>query len=229
MSIAAFGRRSLRSRRMAPGSSAMPFISPIRQMRQLNEWNREHGWGFSAQAFERLGPPPQTPRHLSGSTVLVLVPSLDTLQQTAGELWSLASSGSGLPSWCPAELHPQTWESDRKWCPGLSWRLIDLQANWSPDHGVRVRNVRSPRISAGVEVLAAAALFPRWLAAIDGSQVPLAAMPAIACPLAGGVTPLLFSGQSEPEVGIGCVEDDELVFDMAFVTSHNLTARLASV
>ncbi len=170
-------RRLIDALRDCPGTdlSNPNFSNPEDQIACVRRWNKERSWGFSARAFRRLPPAPATTS--SASRAVVLVPFLDTPQQTLIELWTVI-----------AESSAEAWSNERlvrsedvrllpglKYQPGLRWCVLDLTAHADSANPVVARNVRSSLTSGHGEVLAAAAQHPNWLrsASCEG-PLPLA-------------------------------------------------------
>jgi hypothetical protein len=169
---------------LAPGPAVRPqppegmFTSLADQLAAVRRWNDELGWGFAAEDFDAID---LTPAHHDDPLVVDMIAiylpgdgELDGVRRTAEELWAVV-----------AEQQPNAWCWDMpkrsnkpvrllrriEHRPGLRRVTIDLGAHWDSAVGFRPIEVRNPH-SAHAEVLAAAALFPNWVRAIDGVTVP---------------------------------------------------------
>lgn len=159
------------------------FVSPEVQLANVRRWNEEQGWGFADGDF-----PAQIPDFTPSSPLEVMVLAVylpDTGRgkrhvpgyvRTANELWQIARDLQ--PNWrqwdnlhLEAE-HLQLLKSiEDTHVPGICWTAVDLGANWDKQEVVRPCDVRG-NDSAHAEVLAAAAHFPNWIQAMDGTNVP---------------------------------------------------------
>jgi hypothetical protein len=154
------------------------FTSLADQLATIRGWNEELDWGFTAEDFDAIDLTPA--RHddpLVVDLIAIYLPGdeeLDGVRRTAEELWAIV-----------AEQQPNAWCWDMpkrsnkpvrllrrlEHRPGLRRVTLDLGAHWNSAIGFRPIEVRGPD-SAHAEVLAAAALFPGWIRAIDGLAVP---------------------------------------------------------
>lgn len=153
------------------------FISAAEQLELVRKRSAERNWGFTDQDFASLGEPPAWPE--GDLCAVVLEVCLDTVQQTFEEAWLWAS-----------EVQPNHWRWEKLLSDeeslrllsgiqhqrGLRWRVVDLAANWDKKDGIRPMDVRNPKKSPHCAILWAAALFPAWVQAMDGTKVPYAWM-----------------------------------------------------
>ncbi len=138
------------------------FISVKRQIRNVKRWNRQRGWGFTEQDFEKL----KTPSDPSPQSFVrvVLVPYLPDVRTTFEELAEAADSEARTAKVLFYAGRVDNGETVRlrqgiKHPEGLQWEIIDLQANRRRDPLTRIRAKDSPH----AWVLAAAAHFPKWV------------------------------------------------------------------
>lgn len=171
------------------GSPPPDLFSPLtEQLANVRRWNEERHWGLSAAELDAID---LTPRTHADPLIVDLIAvylddvilgegegQLDGVRRTCHELWAVAS-----------EQQPNVWFWD--WVrdrydprpkpvrlmpgiihwPGVRRMSIDLGAHWVPGRHIRPSSVRGPD-SAHAEILAAAAHFPRWAQAMDGTSVP---------------------------------------------------------
>jgi len=161
------------------------FISPAEQLELVKARNFERNWGFTAEDFFPLGEPPAWPD--GDLCAVVLAPALKTLQETLEEAWLWAAE---------VQENNRRWDallSDEKSLRlftgkehkrGLSWRVVDLGANWDKQNGIAPKDVRNPK-SPDCEILIAAALFPNWIQAMDGVNVPYVWIPGLEVSVSG--------------------------------------------
>jgi hypothetical protein len=175
----------LATRAAGPAGSALRdelFVSLTEQLDKVRQWNAERGWGLSAADLDAVD---LSPRAESDPLVVDLVAvyleddaTLNGVRRTCHELWTVA-----------AEQQPHRWCWDWYWDkwknrpkpvrlragivhrPGVRRVSVDLRAHFEPGRYVRPSQVLG-RDSAHAELLAAAALFPRWIRAMDGKTVP---------------------------------------------------------
>jgi hypothetical protein len=165
-----------------PAPPEKMFTSLEQQLATVRRWNEEREWGLLHGDFAAID---LTPRVHDDPLVVDLIAvyldstrQLDGVRRTCHELWKLAT-----------EQQPHAWSFDWEWDewkespkpvrlldgiehrPGVRRVTVDLGAHWEPGRHIRPRNVRSTR-SAHAELLAAAALFPDWVRAMDGKSVP---------------------------------------------------------
>lgn len=174
------------------------FVSPEVQLANVRQWNDARDWGFTEADF------PSVPDGLSlagALEVLVLavyLPSKGTGRnhvpshvRTAQALWDIAR-----------HRQPNSWQWDSLHLdadhlrllegiepshePGIRWVMVDLGAHWNGQDGIRPCDVRS-KDSAHAEVLAAAAHFPDWVQAMNGTDVPYVWLPGYQVTLPGEV------------------------------------------
>jgi hypothetical protein len=185
-------RRPRHARWQYPESRGVPpadiFVPLNEQLINIRRWNQDRGWGLDEAELDAIDLTPRT--HADPLVVDLIAVYLDDLplgngqeqlggvRRTCGELWSVA-----------AEQQPNTWFWD--WVrdrydprpkpvrllpgiihwPGVRRMTVDLGAHWIPGQHIRPSSIRGPG-SAHAEILAAAAHFPRWARAMDGSSVP---------------------------------------------------------
>ncbi len=158
------------------------FVSPEEQLNNVRIWNVQRNWGFSEADFP-TEIPDFVPSHPLETLVLcVYLPDKGRgknkagFVRTANELWELARNRQ-LGSWqldvlrFDAEglrLLPGT---EARHTPGLRWMVVCIGANWNMQSGLRPMDIRN-ETSAHAEILAAAAHFPRWIQAMNGTIVP---------------------------------------------------------
>lgn len=154
------------------------FVSVAQQLDNVRRWNEERGWGFTASDFDNVDTTPSAHGDpLVVDIVAVYLPGdeeLDAVRRTCHELWEVA-----------AEHYPGAWCWDERTVelkqvrllrgivhtPGIRRVTVDLGAHWTPPRPCRSLDIRCPA-SAHAEVIAAAAHFPRWVRAMDGTAVP---------------------------------------------------------
>ncbi|MGH9129880.1 MAG: hypothetical protein ACRDY2_13205 [Acidimicrobiales bacterium] len=158
------------------------FVSLEEQASNVRRWNAERSWGLSERQLDAIDLTPQS--HDDPLVVDLLAvylddhDEMDAVRHTCRQLWQVA-----------AARQPAAWSWDWYWdtwlghpmpvrlAPGIEHRpgvrrvTVDLGAHWRPGHHTRPCNVRGPD-SAHAEVLAAAAHFPAWVRAMDGTSVP---------------------------------------------------------
>ncbi len=152
------------------------FISPAEQFELVRQRNAKRGWGFTDEDFSCLGEPPAWPD--DDLYAVVLEVSLDSIQQTFEEAWLWAAEAQR--DYRRHRRWPELSSDERglrllvgiEHKRGLRWRVVDLGANWDKKDGIAPRNVRDPKRSPHSAILWAAALFPAWVRAIDGVNVP---------------------------------------------------------
>ncbi|MBA2308050.1 MAG: hypothetical protein H0W01_01820 [Pseudonocardiales bacterium] len=164
------------------------FVPLTEQLANVRRWNEDLEWGFSEADFDAID---LTESHHSQPLVAdVIVPYLDDIylgddedfmdgvRHTCDELWSLAAAQQAY-AWCFDWLWAE-YDGRRKpvrLLPGIEHRpgirrvAVDLGAHWRPSRHIRPGQIRGVN-SAHAEVLAAAAHFPQWAAAMDGKRVP---------------------------------------------------------
>ncbi|MDQ3734466.1 MAG: hypothetical protein M3400_10785 [Actinomycetota bacterium] len=164
------------------------FVSLSDQLANVRRWNEERGWGLDPAELDAID---LIPRTYSDPLVVEVIAvylddlaerdgqePLDGIRRTFHELWQVA-----------CEKQPKTWFWD--WVrdrynprpkpvrllpgiihwPGVRRMTVDLGAHWVPGEHIRPSNLRGPD-SAHAEILAAAAHFPKWARAMDGTSVP---------------------------------------------------------
>lgn len=139
------------------------FEPPEKQIDNVRRGNAHFEWGFTERDFDRLPSPPEWPE--DPLTAVVLVPYLDTVARTFGELVAVAARALHadiLASWRGAGEILLAPKADDV-CHQLRWEVIDLGANqWKSPV-----NVDHPLGPPHAGVLAVAAHHPRWLLALD--------------------------------------------------------------
>jgi hypothetical protein len=158
------------------------FVSLDDQLANIRRWNAEREWGFTEQELSAVD---LTPRSHADPLVAELIAvyldgdgEMDPVRRTCRQLWQVA-----------AARQPAAWSWDWYWdtwlghpmpvrlAPGIVHRpgvrrvTLDLGAHWRPGRHIRPCNVRGAD-SAHAELLAAAAHFPEWVRAMDGTSVP---------------------------------------------------------
>lgn len=158
------------------------FIPPSQQVELVRERNAWRRWGFTEEHFTKLGEPPAWPSGMLRTVVLDV--GLDTIEQTLQEAGHCIAESTRkgraynycrLPEMKFDRAHMRL-HGDITHERGLRWRIIDLAASWGKKEGIRpedVRNNRSPHSA----VLWAASYFPRWIEAMDGTNVPYVWIP----------------------------------------------------
>lgn len=161
------------------------FASAREQIVLVRKWNAERQWGFTEADFERVAENiPAWPE--DRLVALVLVPYLPEKKGISGierafqELWLLAgaqqknrSRWDGYEKAGPERLRLHEGIEHQ---PGLRWEVIDLGANWDKDNGISPEEIRGSK-SPHAGILAAAALHPSWVCAMDGREVPYVWIP----------------------------------------------------
>lgn len=155
------------------------FISPQDQLAQVRAWNEEYGWGFTDGELHGAAESHILRRSADRLTTLVLVPYFGDFWTTFCKLWELARSRQ--------ERYSVSWggfsglpEENLRLLPGIThpgkclrWEKIDLGAI----RGCSPGRVRDPKTSPHAGILAAAALHPNWVRAMDGDFVPRVWLP----------------------------------------------------
>lgn len=161
------------------------FETIIDQVRIVGELNNRLGWGFTLNDFLTLPLPMHQPapgEH--GLSTLVLVPYLDTVQETFDGLWkAIQSRHTNTYRWEQSKSDPDNLrllEGITHFGKCLQWEAIDLGANWDQENGIAPRDVRNTQ-SPHAGVLAAAALHTKWVEAMDGTTVPYVWLPGYQC------------------------------------------------
>lgn len=155
------------------------FAPPNVQVANVRRANRARKWRYTDGDFDRLPPPPTW----SSATLaaVVLVPYLDTAEETFEELWDVI-----------AHTYAETSRTDRVVTVGqrlialrphrrgLHWEVLGLEAN-------RGCPITAPTTHplAGAGVLAAVAHHRRWVHAMDGARIPHVAVGAYRLNLIG--------------------------------------------
>lgn len=161
--------------------SAELFTSTADQLTRVKQWNKERNWGFTDEDFEQLGDAPELPEDAGKLVCLVLVPYLDEegavpgYYRTFQELWRLATQQQENSWRWDGYSNPENLRLlEGIEHPGrcLRWEVIDLGANWNKNRGIAPKDVRNSETSPHAGILAAAALHPNWVRAMDGKNVP---------------------------------------------------------
>lgn len=164
------------------------FVPLTEQLANVRRWNEDREWGLTEAELTGLD---LTPRSHADPLVVDLIAVyldemylgddegvLDGVRRTCHEMWGVATERQ-LNTWCWDWLR-DAYESRPKpvrLLPGIVHRpgvrrvTVDLGAHWVPGRHIRPRGIRGPT-SAHAEILAAAAHFPRWARAMDGTSVP---------------------------------------------------------
>ena len=159
------------------------FTKPEAQLVRVREWNREFGWGITDEAFtEAEKSVPAWPKERL--VALVLVPYLDDKKNEKGEATMSGVERTFHELWARAASEQDAnwrWDGYYKAGPdrlrllkgiehkvGLHWEVIDLGCSRSK----KPMDVRSSKSSPHAGILAAAALHPEWIKAMDGENVP---------------------------------------------------------
>ncbi|HVX58707.1 MAG TPA: hypothetical protein VG964_03135 [Candidatus Saccharimonadales bacterium] len=154
------------------------FIPPAQQITWMQLMNDRFKWGFTSEQFEQLPAPPAWPQERLQA--VVLVPYFNSRKKTFEELRRAIYYHTRFGLHDPYRVY---WEEgvDKESdyvrhvtgtsmrFPGMYWRIVDLGINRG-NAPWEAAETRQPL--AGAEVLAAAALFPKWLKAMDGQDVP---------------------------------------------------------
>jgi hypothetical protein len=164
---------------------AAMFVPVAEQLDNVRRWNDERNWGFGLDDFGAVDVTVSRHRDpLVVDVVAVYLPGdaeLDGVRRTCDELWAVVS-GQHPNAWCWDE---KCWDDHRtgrkqvrllhgiRHQPGVRRVTLDLGAHWNPEQPTRSIDVRGTE-SAHAEVLAAAAHFPAWVRAMDGTSVPYA-------------------------------------------------------
>ena len=157
-------------------------ISPRDQLTNMELWNKQCNWGFTESDF-----PTEIPDFSSYPLeVLVLCVYLPDkgrgktkvpgFVRTANELWEIARSlQSNWWQWDGLKLDEQHLRlllgTEERHTPGIRWMVVDLGANWDKQIGKSPQDA-SDHTSAHAEIFAAAAHFPYWVQAMNGTTVP---------------------------------------------------------
>lgn len=145
------------------------FASPDAQLRMAKQRNLERGWGFTDEDFAALCPAPPWPTN-NCLAVVILDISLDTVEHTFEEGWLAAKSVQQQKIRLP-EL-----KSDKKSLRllsgnherGFRWQVVDLGANMNRQPNY----VRNPATSPSSSILWMAFYSPKWIQAMNGTDVP---------------------------------------------------------
>lgn len=165
-----------RGQAMLSGPRAL-FSAPSEQLQAVRRWNAERRWGLVEADFDavRGGPPPGPRRPLVADVLAVFLEGTrgtPAMVRTFRELLAVAFAPfDGGVCWdgyerpCADTIRPA--EGSPFPGRGLRWERIDLGA----DRGIAPSLV-GPGRRPGLCLLAASALHPRWVAAMDGQRVP---------------------------------------------------------
>lgn len=194
------------------------------QLALVRKCNAEREWGFTEEDFRHaehnipswpedrlvavvLVPYLTDKRNREGETLMsgiqrtfLELPEVTTTEQKMDWRWRAGEADSG-----PDHLRLHEGIQHR---PGLRWEVIDLGANWNKEDGLSPEKARSPR-SAHAGILAAAALHPNWVKAMDGKNVPFVWISGYECSAPEmdkgrlwGRAPGLFFGQEDGKLGL---------------------------
>ncbi len=151
------------------------------QLANVRRWNDERDWGFTETDFNAIDLTPAKHAGLVFDVVAVFLPDqgqISGIQRTFDELWDVDSSvqpGKRYESVKSGPEHLRLLDGiNHK--PGIRRVTLDCGANWDPESGIRLIDVRGSD-SVHAEALAAAAHFPKWIRAMDGESVPYVWMP----------------------------------------------------
>lgn len=142
--------------------------------------NSLRGWGFKLADFPNadVNFTPQTATEML--MLAVYLPGKGRFRDfewTFEELWNLIDQKSNARLG-DSSLSDRLAPASSKPCvPGIRWVAIDLFANWKPEAGRSVTDLRRRKgvyALAASEILMAAVLFPGWLEAMDGVTTPYA-------------------------------------------------------
>jgi len=170
----------VRSEQPAPMQLVRRLFTPReQQLTLMRAWSEELYWNFTEEDFAKAeAEMPDWPD--GGLIAVVLVPYFKCEQETFETLWSLACrmnpdaerTGAAKRKYFGSGLYTYEEKDDEQVkLEKLCWRTVDLRAN-------RGKNPSSlKKINAGAAVLAAAALHPAWLQAMDGETVPYVWLP----------------------------------------------------
>ncbi len=159
------------------------FNKPADQLARVNELRHERGWGIlDVWLIEAEKSVPTWPK--GQLQIVQLVPYLDDVKKgpkgylrTFHELWQVAAKQQhanwrwdGYDKANPEKLRLLKGIEHK---PGLRWEVIDLGCN----RNEKPMDVRNPDLSPHAGILAAAALHPEWIKAMDGVNVPYVFVP----------------------------------------------------
>lgn len=156
------------------------FISTEAQVENVRRWNTAFRWGFTLADFQSLQQPPECTGE--GLVTTILVPYLDTPAETFSELWKVGSGWyfRGRRGFESSHIEPLANRlvviSDVDSTRGLRWEVIDLGANRTERAIQPVPEVEK-HVRPHASVLAAAAHFPRWIQAMNGTDTPFVVIP----------------------------------------------------
>jgi hypothetical protein len=193
------------------------FSTAAEHLAVVRQWNVDFRLGFTEEEFaEAERTVPAIP--VGKLVAMVLVPYLDTVQETFDFLWNRAAA---------AQKANRRWadmKSDAKYLrliagakhPGrcLRWEVIDLGANQgrSPKS---VRNASSPHAA----IMAALALHPKWVRAMDGNKVPYVWLSGYECSCpdvqSWGNVPYAYFNASDSKVRLSANDCGDVYSDCA--------------
>lgn len=172
------------------------FTSQSDQITQLKLWNEKYGWGFKPRDFEQAArhvpdwpkdkltavvlvpclpadePPKQRPRGMTQKAYKTLKREYEgktSLQHTLEQLWRVINSNH-VTTWKSPDLRfdDEHMRMTIRTCqPGLHWAVLDLAA-----HDGQAPKYLDKSSLAGIEVFAAMALHPDFMAQINGDTIP---------------------------------------------------------
>lgn len=176
------GPELLRSRATRPTPPADIFVSLVEQLANVRRWNEEREWGLSVDELDSIDLIPGShPDPLVVDLIAVYLDDAEKMngvRRTCHELWGVASDRQ--PNAWAWDWYWDKWQSHPKPVrlldgivhrPGVRRITVDLGAYWEPGRHIRPGNLRTGN-SAHAEIIAAAAHFPRWVRAMDGTSVP---------------------------------------------------------
>lgn len=151
------------------------------QITAIIEWNEKYKLGFTDKQIDKaIDEAYELPESDDDSnlTTWVLVPYLKDLKTTIDTLWEIITTNHDK-SWKWDELDKAEYKLYKGKFPkkSLKWVKLDLGTYHELKNVQSVKEVRKQadekgETLAGVEVLAAAAHFPKWFEAQDGDKVP---------------------------------------------------------
>jgi hypothetical protein len=154
-----------------------PFVIPAVQIEMIRFFNHARRWEISERVFDQIeGCIPDWPNEPMAA--VVLVPYLPEKRGVRGhlrtfyELWNIAADRQEKSlKWDGFDLaatNPLRLIDGIRHTPGLRWEIIQLAEN----RNQRATDVRTPQFTPHAGILAAAALHPQWVRAINGEDVP---------------------------------------------------------
>lgn len=170
----------MQERQAAPQAIRTFFTPPVEQVDMVKRWNKDRGWGFTPAEFEQVSAGPASRRRGGRLSADVLSVSLEGSARDPGyvrtfnELAEIAFAPF-IGGWCCWDGFERLTTKTLRPAGGtqysgklLRWVTIDLGADRNKPPARLSTSVPRP----GLSVLAAAALHPHWLEAMDGRTVP---------------------------------------------------------